>query len=224
VNLEEWQEGFIVGAKSIFAAWSSIQLVVSADMGGKGTLQVIKDILYDTVAIYFEHEQVKVKDVAGFLEECLENDFHFEVHDGTTFKVALLLSKLFNQCSKGNYTLLNDILLKNYKDEPQDLVFGGMKYHQFPQVIELHIQVQVEEISVVMSTISIEPEKEEIDNDGWITVKSRKKRLKMNKEYFEEVQLKGNSFYQNFCNLLIPERSRSLLTSIKMKNDCQFCK
>jgi len=166
---------FKVAIDALFKNWTALQMLVGTGAGGPQSREKAEWMTGVTENWFYENKDLEVYEVSVFLDEILINEFNVSVDDGSLEDVARSICEFFSLCQNSDeetlmtklkslpkYDLANvQIQEYNYVDQS-----GPSQYLQKLDMLEPKKEPKVQKEKVAP----------EIDEDGFETVKSRKKR------------------------------------------------
>ena len=167
---------FKVAIDAIFKNWTALQMLVKQGAGGPQSREKAEWMTGVTENWFYENKDLEVFEVSDFLDEIMINEFTVSVDDGSLDDVARSICEFYAVCKSSDvetvmaklqslpkYNLANvQIQEYNYVDDS-----GPANYLQ-----------KLDKMEIKEPKVKVEKEKiaPEIDEDGFETVKSRKKR------------------------------------------------
>lgn len=161
---------FSTAVDAILRNWVALQLTINHS--GTNGLQFNSWLKESLVNWFKENENLEIQEVEGFLEDIIVTEFNVEIDDGSYSEVAGLICRFFTICSsQPEDQVLNqlralpkcDLSLCHTKDGEEDSVAD----HQNQQEVSMDVETESRPVR------SAPPEP---DEDGFVTVVSRKKR------------------------------------------------
>ncbi len=182
-------EAFKEGIGAVLRQWTALELAVFHQWGGpssKERADVLREILID---MFLGPDKVYKDDVTLELEDYMESEFNTVCEDGSYDELGELFCKMWRECCEGNFTMVTDILAKEYVrhemvSKSQGLSGGDAdddSDNEDNVDAEGMIQDAIEEAEAEGNEMAQEEEEAPplVDPDGWEVVdRSNKKKKK----------------------------------------------
>ena len=123
---------------------------------------------------FYENKDLENYEVADFLEETIQNEFNLSVDDGSLLEVGTYLTEYFKICTSPSYG--EETVLNFLRSLPKcDL--SKCKIQDEDESVEDN-QMETEDSLIGLNNLQISEKKtaEPPDEDGFVMVKSRKKK------------------------------------------------
>ena len=124
---------------------------------------------------FYENKDLENYEVADFLEETIQNEFNLSVDDGSLLEVGTYLTEYFKICTSPSYG--EETVLNFLRSLPKcDL--SKCKIQDEDESVEDN-QMETEDSLSGLNNLQISEKKKEepeIDQDGFVLVKARKKK------------------------------------------------
>ena len=167
---------FKAAIDAIFKNWEALQMLVKDMAGGPQSREKAEWMVGVLENWFYENKDLEAFEVSDFLDKICINEFNVSIDDGSLDDVARSVCEFFAICkSSDGETVLTKLQslpkcdLTNFEIQDYNYVDenGPANYLEKLNTMEL------KEDKVKVEKVKIEPE---IDEDGFETVKSRKKR------------------------------------------------
>jgi len=159
---------FKVAIDAIFQNWSALQLAVTQGAGGPQSKEKAEWMVGVMENWFYENKDLEDFEVADFLDEIMQNEFTLSIDDGSLDDVARTVCEYFTICSSSDEADIKaklqslpkcDLSKCQFKDEFND-----------EEAESNHETVEKAENTDDKSNVA------EVDEDGFETVKSRRKK------------------------------------------------
>lgn len=107
-------EAFKEGLGSVLRQWTALELAVFHQWGGPTSRQRADALAQELLDMYLGPDKIYKDDVSLVLEDYLETNFSTICEDGSPDDLGELLCTMWRQCCEGNFSMVTDILAKEY--------------------------------------------------------------------------------------------------------------
>jgi len=195
---------FNVAIDAIFKNWSALQLAVYHDAGWPHSKEKAEWLVGVTENWFYENKDLEYYEVADFLEEIIQNEFHCFVEDGSLREVAREVCFYFKYCSTRDEETVRRKLQSLPKCDLSRCTVENMVTDTEGNSLSLDDDdspssssqsqlPEIEKLSISEYDKQVELRKEskapEVDEDGFETVKTKTKKKK--KEVTEKEEIKS---------------------------------
>ncbi|OII73265.1 uncharacterized protein cubi_02497 [Cryptosporidium ubiquitum] len=101
---------FVQGVNQVFATWTILNLSVEGGWSGRFANKKRDELIQEVIMAFQSGRKLNSNDLANFLMEAMETRFSTIVEDDSDLEVAELICEMYNQCSKGDYSLVEKIM------------------------------------------------------------------------------------------------------------------
>jgi coenzyme F420-reducing hydrogenase delta subunit len=190
-------EAFKEGIGSVLRQWTALELAVFHQWGGANGKERAEALKNELVEIFLAPEKVYKDDISLILEDYLETEFSTICEDGSPDELGELFCSMWRQCLDGNYTMVTDILAKEYMrheviTQSQGLSAGDIDDGEsddeegaegMEDTVAEQTQTALQQIQEENQMEEVEPEVPKVDADGWEIVDRSQKKNNKKKSY-----------------------------------------
>ena len=168
---------FKVAISALFKNWTALQMLVGTGAGGPQSREKAEWMTGATENWFYENKDLEVYEVSVFLDEILINEFNVSVDDGSLEDVARSICEFYRLCQFSDEETLMSKLKSLPKYDLANVQIQEFNYvdqsgpSNYLQKLDMHMLEPKKELKVPKEKIA-----PEIDEDGFETVKFRKKR------------------------------------------------
>jgi pre-rRNA-processing protein TSR2 len=194
-------QAFKEGLGSVLRQWTALELAVFHQWGGPSSKERAETLNEEIFEMFLGPDKVYRDDISLVLEDYLETEFNTICEDGSPDELGELFVTMWRQCMEGNYTLVTDILAKEYVrhemvSRSQGLVSGDIDDHSDDGMDDTAVKEAVEEAVTEQiqqtednnnaGAAGMEDEDDApplVDPDGWETVDRSRKGKNKKRQY-----------------------------------------
>ncbi|KAL3127720.1 hypothetical protein CPHLJ_6g3665 [Cryptosporidium parvum] len=101
---------FVQGVNQVFSTWTILNLSVEGGWSGRFANKKREELIQEVIMSFQSGRKVNSNNLANFLMEAMETRFSTIVEDDSDLEVAELICEMYDQCSKGDYSLVEKIM------------------------------------------------------------------------------------------------------------------
>ncbi|CUV06792.1 unnamed protein product [Cryptosporidium hominis] len=101
---------FVQGVNQVFSTWTILNLSVEGGWSGRFANKKREELIQEVIMSFQSGRKVNSNNLANFLMEAMETRFSTIVEDDSDLEVAELICEMYDQCSKGDYSLVKKIM------------------------------------------------------------------------------------------------------------------
>ncbi|KAK9172197.1 Pre-rRNA-processing protein TSR2 family protein [Cryptosporidium meleagridis] len=101
---------FVQGVNQVFSTWTILNLSVEGGWSGRFANKKREELIQEVIMSFHSGRKVNSNNLANFLMEAMETRFSTIVEDDSDLEVAELICEMYDQCSKGDYSLVEKIM------------------------------------------------------------------------------------------------------------------
>ncbi|KAH8583155.1 uncharacterized protein ELE39_002094 [Cryptosporidium sp. chipmunk genotype I] len=101
---------FVQGVNQVFSTWTILNLSVEGGWSGRFAYKKREELIQEVIMSFQSGRKVNSSNLANFLMEAMETRFSTIVEDDSDLEVAELICEMYDQCSKGDYSLVEKIM------------------------------------------------------------------------------------------------------------------
>ncbi|KAF9583083.1 hypothetical protein BGW38_010285 [Lunasporangiospora selenospora] len=175
------QVAFREGVDYLFHSWTALKLAVDGEWGGHDSASK-RDWFIDTIVDYFTENGKNIDpfDLEDILLQVMNDEFSILLEDGSEQHIAKILDQLFLECTQGRYDIVQTLRADAQKTSGAIKSSSGAGEDASSGDEESDEDEDGGAMDVDVGEGSSKPKKEkpepEIDEDGFETVVSRRRR------------------------------------------------
>jgi len=166
---------FFQAISRILKSWTALQLSIDHGLGGPESREKGEWLVYAIDTWFQENKDIYPDEVVGFLEEVLTDLFEALVEDDSMPEIARLICYFYRLCQDKNYDELNAQLAKLPKASLDTSQIGASNDPDEPRASRQEIE-QIRQENNRGTEHESTNQEPEIDEDGFQTVRSNKKK------------------------------------------------